>query len=116
MYDSNKERGAGSAEFPVAMAKRAGASETVTEQKSQLQQQTQVQSPQFEVWQLEVITHTPSGTTWLAPDGRLPHSPSLIRAAAGAERCAGVEDIYAQSTPGSADEVQARLGFSVAQA
>ena len=32
------------------------------------------------------------------------------------ERCAGVEDICAQSTPGSADEVQARLSFTVAKA
>ena len=47
--------------------------------------------------QLEIIT-----------DGRLPHVPSLVRAAAGDERCA-------QSIPRSANEGQGRSSFPVAK-
>ena len=66
--------------------------------------------------QLEIITDVPAGATWFAPDGRLPHFPSSVWAAAGDERCGGVEETFPQSTAGSADEGQARLSFQFAKA
>ena len=36
--------------------------------------------------QLEIITDVPAGATCFSPDGRLPHIPSLVWAAAGDER------------------------------
>ena len=48
----------------------------------------------------------------LSPDGRLPHIPSLIRAAAWEERCSGVEGGCVLSPPGSAEEKHAGLSLA----
>ena len=44
--------------------------------------------------QFEIISTVPTGATWFLPEGRLPHVLSLVRAAAGDDRCGGACPVH----------------------
>ena len=62
--------------------------------------------------QLDIISEVPEGSVRFSPDGRLPHTPSLVRLAAWDERCSGVDEGCVLPTPGSAEEEHASLLFA----
>ena len=54
--------------------------------------------------QLDIISEVPEGSVRFSPDGRLPHTPSLVRLAAWDDRCIVVDEGCVLPTPGSVEK------------